>query len=126
MITVTENAVKQLQRLLSGHDSSIDHKGLRLSVTEGGCAGMKYHLELDSPDASDTVLKQEGTAIYIDPDSQRYLEGCIVDYEEGLSDTGFKIENPNASRNCGCGSSFEPKEIHAPLEPPATTSSATN
>lgn len=126
MITVTENAVKQLQRLLSEHDPSMGHKGLRLSVTKGGCAGMKYHIELDSPDANDTVLQQEGAAIYIDPDSQRYLEGCIVDYEASLSDTGFKIENPNASRNCECGSSFEPKEIHPTLEPSVATSSATN
>ncbi len=83
-------------------------------VTKGGCAGMKYHLKLDSPSADDTIVRQESAEIYIDRSSKRYLDGCIVDYKENSSDIGFNIENPNASRNCECGSSFEPKKKSTP------------
>ena len=72
---------------------------------------MKYHLKLDSPTAADTIVRQERAEIYIDPTSKQYLDGCIVDFKDNSSDTGFNIENPNANRNCECGSSFEPKDL---------------
>lgn len=83
-------------------------------VTKGGCSGMKYHLKLDSPSADDTIVRQKNAEIYIDPTSKHYLDGCIVDFKENVNDIGFDIENPNASRNCGCGSSFEPKKTPTP------------
>jgi iron-sulfur cluster assembly protein len=55
------------------------------------------------------VFDHDGVKIIVDAQSLPYLDGCRVDYVEALNDTGFKIENPNASRSCGCGTSFEPQ-----------------
>lgn len=108
MITVTDNAVKQLHQLLANGGEEDSRQGLRILVARGGCAGMEYQMKLDSPAPGDTVIQGEGAAIYIDAQSEPYLSGCVIDYHESLSDSGFKIENPNAARSCGCGTSFEP------------------
>jgi iron-sulfur cluster assembly protein len=110
MITVTENAVKQLQALLESRASDNNADGLRLLVARGGCAGMEYQMKLDSHSDGDSVFSPGDTPIYVDAESLPYLEGCEVDYTDDLTDSGFKINNPNAARSCGCGSSFEPKQ----------------
>ena len=110
MIKVTDNAVKQLHRLINQEKDSSSRQGLRISVSEGGCAGMEYQMKLDAPATGDVIIGSGGAEIYIDPESQRYLDGCSVDYTEKLADPGFKIDNPNAARSCGCGNSFEPGE----------------
>ncbi len=110
MITVTDNAVKQLQRLLNKENGGSTRRGLRILVARGGCAGMEYQMKVDSPATGDAIIQSDGSEIYIDSESQRYLQGCRVDYHDSLSDSGFKIDNPNASRSCGCGTSFEPKQ----------------
>lgn len=109
MIRVTDNAVKQLHRLLKKENATASHKGLRILVVKGGCAGMEYQMKLDAPVDGDAIISRDQAEIYIDPESQQYLEGCRLDYMESLADSGFKIENPNAERSCGCGTSFEPK-----------------
>ena len=116
MITVTENAVKQLQALLASPSAKDGADGLRLLVARGGCAGMEYQMKLDAHAEGDTVVAPEGARIYIDPESRPYLEGCEVDYTDDLTDAGFKINNPNAARSCGCGTSFEPKRDGAEPE----------
>ena len=60
--------------------------------------------------AGDHVHEQQGVKVFIDADSLPFVQGSIVDYQESLSDSGFKITNPNAARSCGCGTSFEPAE----------------
>lgn len=109
MITVTEIAVKHLHTLLA-NPSTASGDGLRLLVARGGCAGMEYQMKLDSRAAGDEVVDGGGVPIYIDAESLPFLKGCELDYSDDLTDSGLKINNPNAARSCGCGTSFEPKD----------------
>ncbi len=84
-----------------------DGAGLRVSVIDGGCSGMRYHLAFEpGPKAEDTELDIGGVPVFIDQESQKYLGGMTIDYVTGLHGAGFKFVNPNASRTCGCGESF--------------------
>jgi iron-sulfur cluster assembly protein len=106
MINVTENAVRQLQSLLSerAEDSP---KGLRVQVAKGGCSGLHYEMTLDEKRDGDAVVEHDGMQFFIDGDSVPYVRGATLDFCDGLTGTGFRVLNPNASRTCGCGSSFE-------------------
>ena len=82
-------------------------QALRVSVVGGGCSGFQYNLAFDAnvhPD--DTVSEQHGIRVVVDANSRQYLQGTIIDYVHGLHGAGFKFVNPNATRTCGCGSSF--------------------
>ena len=108
MITVSDNAVKHLQALLSKEGSSAD-AGLRLFVERGGCAGMQYAMKVASPEVDDHRSSPvEGINVYVAQDSMEFLRDSRIDYSNYLTDAGFKIVNPNAARSCGCGTSFEP------------------
>ena len=109
MITVTESAVKQLQNLLAEHGDSAG-KGLRIFVEIGGCAGMQYGMAIDAQKEGDAVIAREGVQVLIDAFSAKYLQGATVDFSDGLTGAGFRIQNPNATRSCGCGTSFETGE----------------
>lgn len=111
MITVTDSAVKQLQAIMQEH-SDEGNKGLRIFVESGGCAGMQYGMSLDEAKEGDEIIEREGVKVIIDSESAGYLRGSTIDYADGLAGAGFKINNPNAVRSCGCGTSFE-----APEEP---------
>lgn len=81
--------------------------GLRVAVVGGGCSGFQYSLSFETaahPD--DTVLEQNGVRLFVDSTSLPYLHGMTIDYVTGLHGAGFKFVNPNATRTCGCGSSF--------------------
>jgi len=81
--------------------------GLRVSVVGGGCSGFQYNLSLDeSAREDDVVIEQDGVKLFVDPISQQYVYGTVIDYVNGLHGAGFKFVNPNATRTCGCGSSF--------------------
>jgi iron-sulfur cluster assembly protein len=105
MISLTESALKHLQELVRSQEDAT--KGLRLSVEKGGCAGLEYAMKLDHTQEGDDVLEQDGVKVMIDPESIGYLRGSTIDYCDDLTGTGFRIQNPNAVRSCGCGSSFE-------------------
>ena len=80
---------------------------LRLAVEGGGCSGFQYRFGLaDAPDAEDIVTETEGVRLVVDPVSLDLVAGCVVDYVESLGGAAFKVENPNATAGCGCGSSF--------------------
>ncbi|MEP6867360.1 MAG: iron-sulfur cluster insertion protein ErpA [Novosphingobium sp.] len=80
---------------------------LRLSVEGGGCSGFQYKFDLaDATDAEDTVVKTDGTELVVDAMSLELVSGCVVDFVESLGGAAFKVENPNATAGCGCGSSF--------------------
>jgi iron-sulfur cluster assembly accessory protein len=106
MITVTENAVKQLQVLLREQPGGAG-KGLRIFVEAGGCAGMQYGMALDHRKEGDEVVESSGVQFLVDEFSAKYLRGSTVDFSDDLAGAGFRIMNPNATRSCGCGSSFE-------------------
>jgi iron-sulfur cluster assembly protein len=106
MINVTDNAVRQLQSLLSQRAAN-SRKGLRVQVAKGGCSGLHYEMTLDERKEGDAVVERDGMQILIDGDSIPYLRGATLDFSDGLTGIGFRVVNPNASRTCGCGSSFD-------------------
>jgi iron-sulfur cluster assembly accessory protein len=106
MIHVTPSAVQQLRTLLQDQPDSA-HKGLRVQVAKGGCSGLQYEMALDQKRDGDAVLEQDGVQFLVDAESATFLEGATLDFRDGLTGVGFHIMNPNASRTCGCGSSFE-------------------
>jgi iron-sulfur cluster assembly accessory protein len=106
MIIVTDSALKQLQLLVEGQADPAG-KGLRIFVETGGCAGMQYGMAIDHLKEGDEVFEQDGARVFIDAFSAKYLAGSTVDFCDDLTGSGFRIQNPNATRSCGCGSSFE-------------------
>ena len=80
---------------------------LRLSVEGGGCSGFQYRFGLaEAVAADDLVVEQNGVTLVVDPVSLDLVGGSMVDYVESLGGAAFRVENPNASAGCGCGSSF--------------------
>ena len=106
MINVTDNAVRQLQSLLSQRPEN-SRKGLRVEVVKGGCSGLNYEMTLGEREEGDSIVERDGVQFFIDDESVSYLRGATLDFTDGLTGTGFRIVNPNASRTCGCGTSFE-------------------
>ena len=107
MITVTDNAVRELRALLESHADS-KGKGLRVAIAKGGCSGLQYEMTLDARKEGDAVVARDGVEFLVDDESAQLLRGSTLDYNDGLTGTGFQIVNPNAARTCGCGTSFEP------------------
>ena len=106
MISLTEKAAEKVREILSSEDK-VDH-ALRVGVKGGGCSGFSYTLDVDKKfTESDQVFEEKGIKIVIDAKSFIYLSGTQVDYFENLSGAGFSFSNPNATRTCGCGSSFQ-------------------
>ncbi len=107
MITVTESAAQKAITLINGSENDAEEKlGLRMQVIGGGCSGFQYNLEFGEPKDTDKVFEFHGLRVFIDPRSTLYLAGSVLDYNDGLMDSGFKITNPNAKNTCGCGESF--------------------
>jgi iron-sulfur cluster assembly protein len=106
MITVTESAVRQLRTLLEAQTAR-EGKGLRVGIAKGGCSGLQYEMSLGARKEGDAVVTQDGVEFFVDRESADYLRGSTLDYRDGLTGAGFHIENPNAARTCGCGTSFE-------------------
>lgn len=80
---------------------------LRLSVEGGGCSGFQYQFGLaEGPDGEDIVTETDGVRLVVDPVSLDLVAGCTVDFVESLGGAAFRVENPNATAGCGCGSSF--------------------
>lgn len=80
---------------------------LRLSVEGGGCSGFQYKFDLaDMTQADDAISETDGVRLVVDPMSLELVAGCTVDYVESLGGAAFRVENPNATAGCGCGSSF--------------------
>ncbi len=109
MIQVTDNAVRQLRVLLETQDDSAG-KGLRVGIAKGGCSGLQYEMSLDARKDGDAIVERDGVQFLVDAESARLLSGATLDYNDGLTGTGFQIVNPNAARTCGCGTSFEPAQ----------------
>ena len=106
-IEVTEEAAAEALSLLEGEELDTDVAGLRLFVQQGGCAGLSYGMRFDEePEEDDTVYEHHDLRVFVDPASMNYIEGSVVDYEDGLQGAGFHVDNPNVVSECGCGESF--------------------
>jgi iron-sulfur cluster assembly accessory protein len=104
-VTLTEGAVKELRRLIA-EDPNVSGKYLRIGVKGGGCSGMTYVLNFDDKKDGDDFYNIEGIECVMNPSHEMYLYGMQVDFEGGLNSRGFTFINPNASKTCGCGTSF--------------------
>jgi iron-sulfur cluster assembly protein len=105
MIDVTEQAKNQIIDLLK--KESIENGFLRVKVKKGGCSGFSYKMDFDTEKTeNDKTFTNEKFDIVVDKESLLYLLGMTLDFEGGLNGQGFVFINPNASKTCGCGSSF--------------------
>lgn len=105
MLTLTDNAIKAIDRFIKGSDTPI--AGLRISVQGGGCSGFQYGMSLEAEsEMTDTVVTYGAVKVFIDPQSAPMLQGVKLDFVDSLEGSGFKFENPNATKSCGCGNSF--------------------
>jgi iron-sulfur cluster assembly protein len=106
-ITLTDAAAAKIREIADAQGQP--NAGLRIYIAGGGCSGFKYGMALDSePAADDQVYEFGDLKVYVDSMSQPYLKGARVDYvDDALLGQGFKVDNPNATSTCGCGSSFK-------------------
>ncbi len=109
-VTLTEKAEFRLRAFLAGSapDANGATKGIRISVKDGGCSGYEYGMDITSKPNPDDLVFQEGkVTIYVDAKSAPLLEGMVIDFIDGVMESGFKFINPNATETCGCGKSFK-------------------
>lgn len=106
-INVTERALAKIRSAMVKEGVSAEQGGLRLGVQGGGCSGLSYNIRFDThPRERDRVFQFGDVRVFVDPKSFIYLHGMTLDYQESLIQQGFAFVNPNASKSCGCGSSF--------------------
>lgn len=106
MITVTENAVRMVRRILE-REKRDPNAVLRLAVRGGGCNGFSYEMNFEAEaKTEDTTLEFHGLRVAVDPKSQVFLEGITLDYVDGLN-SRFVWQNPRATKTCSCGESFD-------------------
>ncbi len=104
-LQLTETAVSQVKRLIEGQGNP--ELKLRVGVKGGGCSGMSYTLALDTQQKEgDEAFSFDDVTVLVDMKSYLFLNGTTLNYVEDVMGGGFKFENPNAERSCGCGSSF--------------------
>jgi len=102
--TVTPRAARRIAEILSDEGGA---SMLRVAVTGGGCSGFQYSFALDDARADDDlVLERDGAVVLVDPMSLDFLKGAELDFVDDLIGAAFKINNPNATSSCGCGTSF--------------------
>lgn len=106
MIQISETAAKRIQSLKS-EEGQTEAAFLRVEVKKGGCSGLSYKMNFDAQTKDgDKFFEAFGQKIAVDSESFLFLIGMTLDYSGGLNGKGFVFNNPNATKNCGCGSSF--------------------
>ena len=106
-ILVTDKALAKVRSAMAKEAISPEQGGLRLGVQGGGCSGLSYNVRFDTqPRERDRIFTHGDIRVFVDPKSFIYLNGMTLDYEETLMNQRFIFVNPNASKSCGCGSSF--------------------
>ena len=107
-VEVTSAAAEAILKYLRDNGAP-EGSGLRIGVRGGGCSGLSYFLDPETETKTgDKIIDAHGVKVFVDPKSLLYLQGSTLDYKTGLMESGFKFENPNAGRGCGCGESFTP------------------
>ena len=106
-IQVTEKALSKVRSAMAKEGISPERGGLRLGVQGGGCSGLSYNVRFDTqPRERDRIFQFGDVRVFVDPKSFIYLHGMILDYQETLMQQGFVFVNPQATKSCGCGTSF--------------------
>ncbi|MDA8297855.1 MAG: iron-sulfur cluster insertion protein ErpA [Actinomycetota bacterium] len=105
-VSLTDTAAAKVAELLAEEEGA-EELALRVAVRPGGCSGYSYDMFFDSEVADDDIVRSFGSVkVVVDAESAELLKGSTLDYRDGLQGAGFHISNPNATRTCGCGSSF--------------------
>jgi len=103
-VTLSDRAARRIAEILKAESQPT---ALRLAVTGGGCSGFQYNFALDDAQlVEDTVVEKNGAKVLIDPVSLDFLAGSEIDFTDDLIGQAFKVNNPNATASCGCGTSF--------------------
>lgn len=103
-VTVSANAAKRIAEILKAES---EPSMLRVAVTGGGCSGFQYNFTIDDTKMDDDlVIARDGATVLVDPMSLDFLRGAEIDFVDDLIGAAFKINNPNATSSCGCGTSF--------------------
>jgi len=104
-LTLSKNAIEKVKNLMENEGKGKNI--LRVSVLAGGCSGYTYDLELIGNNVKEDLhFKQGDLQVSVERDSMEYLNGCEIDFVDSLKESGFKFNNPNSSKECGCGKSF--------------------
>lgn len=104
-IQITPKAIEMVKKAIA--EEGLTGHGLRVAVQGGGCSGLQYALDFSNEERpGDTIFVIEDLTVYVDMASLQYLKDTVIDYVSGLQGSGFKFNNPNAQRSCGCGHSF--------------------
>ena len=105
-VSLTAQAVTSIKKLLA--ENEMVGFGLRFGIQGGGCSGYMYQLEFEeAPASDDEVYDFDGVRVFLSPEHKEKLSGTVIDWEDSLMGSGFKIENPHAKRPCGCGESVD-------------------
>jgi iron-sulfur cluster assembly accessory protein len=103
-VTISDSAARRIGEILKGEPAGTM---LRVSVEGGGCSGFQYKFDMERAKADDDlVLTRDAAVVLIDPVSVNYMAGSQIDFVDDLIGQSFKINNPNATASCGCGTSF--------------------
>jgi iron-sulfur cluster assembly protein len=106
-LDVTDSAVVEIKKFMSGEEGLPETAGLRVRVVPGGCSGFQYSLNIEEDSRQgDFILDEKGVKLFVDMFSAQYLNGVKIDYVTGVMGSGFTFTNPNATGSCGCGTSF--------------------
>ena len=105
LITITAKAAEKIKEFMAQEEEKPEF--LRVYVQGGGCSGLSYGMGFEkAAEEDDSIIEENGVKVLVDSMSQDHLQGANVDYIESLMGSGFKINNPNVTKSCSCGSSF--------------------
>ncbi len=103
-VTVSARAAKRIAEILQAEPGAAM---LRVAVTGGGCSGFQYNFVIETDRLQDDlVIDRDGATVVVDPISLDFLKGAEIDFVDDLIGAAFKVNNPNATSSCGCGTSF--------------------
>jgi iron-sulfur cluster assembly accessory protein len=103
-VTISNRAARRISEILKDEGGGAM---LRISVEGGGCSGFQYKFDIDHTRSDeDLVIKQDNAVVLVDSASQPFLAGSEIDFVDDLIGTSFRVNNPNATASCGCGTSF--------------------